>query len=39
MFALEAGAKVTVLDEQNGWLKIRDRDGRVGWAYSTYVGG
>lgn len=38
LFALTGGSKVTVLSEKNGWLRIRDGNGRVGWAYSRYVG-
>lgn len=37
LFALAAGETVTVLDEQRGWLKIVDGEGRGGWLYEDLV--
>jgi SH3-like domain-containing protein len=39
LFNLSGGAQVSVLDESKGWLKIKDAEGRTGWAYKTYVRG
>lgn len=39
VFNLSAGSEVTVLDESKGWLKIKDADGRTGWAYKNYIRG
>lgn len=39
LFNLSGGAEVSVLDESKGWLKVRDGDGRTGWAYKTYIKG
>jgi SH3-like domain-containing protein len=39
LFNLSGGAEVRVLDESKGWLKVKDTDGRTGWAYKTYIRG
>jgi uncharacterized protein YgiM (DUF1202 family) len=39
LFNLSGGAQVTVLDDSKGWLKIKDADGRTGWAYKSYIKG
>jgi SH3-like domain-containing protein len=39
LFALKGGAKVTVTDEQRGWLKVTDADGRSGWVYQQFLSG
>ncbi len=39
LFNLPGGAEVSVLDESKGWLKVKDTDGRTGWAYKTYIRG
>ncbi len=39
LFNLSGGAEVSVLDESKGWLKVKDTDGRTGWAYKTYIRG
>lgn len=39
LFNLSGGAEVSVLDESKGWLKVRDADGRTGWAYKSYIRG
>lgn len=37
LFALAGGEKVTVVEDQRGWLKITDDQGRAGWLYKTYL--
>jgi hypothetical protein len=37
LFVLGAGASVTVLDKERGWLKVVDEDGRSGWAYGDFI--
>jgi hypothetical protein len=37
LFALAGGQKVTVTDNQKGWLQIVDGQGRTGWAYSSFL--
>jgi len=37
LFALASGEKVTVKQNQRGWLNIVDDQGRSGWAYSDYL--
>lgn len=37
LFALPAGARVTVSETRRGWLHITDSEGRTGWSYSTYL--
>lgn len=39
LFNLSGGAPVTVLADSKGWLKIRDAEGRTGWAYKSYIKG
>ena len=39
LFNLSGGAAVSVLDESKGWLKIKDTQGRTGWAYKSYIKG
>jgi len=39
LFNLSGGSAVTVLDESKGWLKIKDPQGRTGWAYKSYIKG
>lgn len=39
LFNLSGGAPVTVLADSRGWLKIKDADGRTGWAYKSYIKG
>lgn len=39
LFALTAGTRVTVLQNQRGWLKITDPKGRTGWAYKDFLSG
>ena len=39
LFALRGGTKVTVSDENRGWLKVTDPDGRTGWAYQQFLSG
>lgn len=39
LFNLSGGAQVTVLDDEKGWLKIKDDQGRTGWAYKNYIKG
>ncbi len=34
---LQAGAKVTVVENQNGWTSIKTDDGRSGWVSGYYV--
>lgn len=37
LFALAGGEKVKVGENQRGWLKITDDQGRTGWIYKTYL--
>ncbi len=37
LFALAGGEKVKVGENQRGWLKITDDQGRSGWIYKTYL--
>lgn len=37
LFALAAGEKVKIGENQRGWLKITDDQGRTGWVYKTYI--
>lgn len=37
VFALAGGEKVTVGENQRGWLKITDDQGRTGWIYKDYL--
>jgi hypothetical protein len=37
LFVLGAGASVTVLDKERGWLKVVDENGRTGWAYGDFI--
>lgn len=37
VFGLAGGAKVTVSENQRGWLKITDDQGRTGWVYKDYL--
>ncbi|MBN9314761.1 MAG: SH3 domain-containing protein [Devosia sp.] len=37
LFALAGGEKVKVGEDQHGWLKITDDQGRTGWVYKTYL--
>ena len=37
LFALAGGEKVTVGENQRGWLKITDDQGRTGWIYKSYL--
>ncbi len=39
LFNLAGGSPVTVLDDSKGWLKIKDAQGRTGWAYKSYIRG
>jgi uncharacterized protein YraI len=39
LFALRGGTKVTVTEENRGWLKVTDPEGRTGWAYEDYLTG
>jgi len=39
LFNLSGGTEVSVLDESKGWLKIKDAQGRTGWAYKSYIKG
>lgn len=34
---LQDGAEVTVLDEKDNWLQVRDRKGRLGWLKRDHV--
>lgn len=36
-FGLAGGQKVTVTENQRGWLKITDGQGRSGWVYKDYL--
>ncbi|WP_455539439.1 SH3 domain-containing protein [Terrisporobacter sp.] len=33
----EKGSKVKVLSESNGWYKVKDANGQVGWSYAKYI--
>jgi len=37
-FYLEEGSRVVVVEESEGWLKIRDDQGRDGWARAEEIG-
>ncbi|MEQ1770215.1 MAG: SH3 domain-containing protein [Devosia sp.] len=37
LFALPGGSVVTVLEDDKGWLKITDSQGRTGWIYKDYL--
>lgn len=37
LFGLAGGVKVTVGENQRGWLKITDDQGRTGWVYKDYL--
>jgi SH3-like domain-containing protein len=37
LFNLSGGEPVTILGEQDGWARIKDRSDRIGWAYSEYL--
>jgi len=37
LFALAGGEKVTVSEDNKGWFKITDDEGRVGWVYKTFL--
>ena len=37
LFALAGGEKVKVGENQRGWLKVTDDQGRTGWIYRTYL--
>ena len=37
VFGLTGGEKVTVGENQRGWLKITDDQGRTGWVYKDYL--
>ncbi|OEO30333.1 hypothetical protein VW23_021795 [Devosia insulae DS-56] len=37
VFGLAGGEKVTVSQNQRGWLKITDDQGRTGWVYKDYL--
>jgi len=39
LFNLSGGSAVTVLADSKGWLKIKDAQGRTGWAYKSYIKG
>lgn len=39
LFALTGGTEVRVTEDQRGWLKITDPQGRSGWVYSRYLSG
>jgi len=39
LFNLGGGTPVTVIDDSKGWLKIKDTQGRTGWAYKSYIRG
>lgn len=39
LFNLSGGSQVTVVDDSKGWLKIKDAQGRTGWAYKSYIRG
>ena len=37
VFVLQPGAQVTVAEEQKGWVRVTDANGRSGWVYSSYL--
>jgi tetratricopeptide (TPR) repeat protein len=37
-FALDEGSRVVLLEERDAWIKLRDDQGRDGWAPATAVG-
>jgi SH3-like domain-containing protein len=37
LFALAGGKQVTVTENQHGWLRILDAEGRSGWVYSSFL--
>jgi SH3-like domain-containing protein len=37
LFALAGGVEVTVTDNKRGWLRVTDKRGRTGWAYSSFL--
>lgn len=37
VFGLAGGEKVTVSENQRGWLKVTDDQGRTGWVYKDYL--
>ncbi|HLP16085.1 MAG TPA: SH3 domain-containing protein, partial [Bacteroidota bacterium] len=37
VFVLHTGVKVQVMDEVNGWRKIRLADGKIGWIQEREV--
>lgn len=37
LFNLSGGDQVTVLGKKDGWIQVKDKKGRVGWAYSDYL--
>lgn len=37
LFALAAGEKVKIGENQHGWLKITDDQGRTGWVYKSFI--
>lgn len=39
LFSLAGGSDVSVLEDSKGWLKVRDAEGRTGWAYKDYIRG
>lgn len=39
LFNLAGGSAVSVIDDSKGWLKIKDAQGRTGWAYKSYIKG
>ena len=37
LFIVHEGLKVHVVDEVNGWLKIKLSDGNIGWLWKNYI--
>jgi tetratricopeptide (TPR) repeat protein len=37
-FAIEEGSRVQILEQQGAWIKLRDSEGRDGWAPSDTLG-
>ena len=37
LFALAGGKQVTVTENQRGWLRVLDAEGRSGWVYSSFL--
>ena len=37
LFQLGNGCSVTVTDEREGWYRVKEDDGRLGWVYHTLV--